>query len=75
MSKQSESAVARLSFLDRFLTPWIFLAMGAGVGLGYFIPRVGEAITRLSIGTTVHRSYQDLWWRQELRKETNSPSE
>jgi len=43
---------SRLSFLDRFLTLWIFLAMGFGVGLGYFIPQVGQAITRLSIGTT-----------------------
>ena len=42
----------RLSFVDRFLTFWIFLAMGIGVGLGYFVPQVGEAITRLSIGTT-----------------------
>lgn len=42
----------RLSFLDRFLTLWIFLAMGFGVGLGYFVPQAGNAITRLSIGTT-----------------------
>jgi arsenite transporter len=42
----------RLSFLDRFLTLWIFLAMGLGVGLGNFIPGVSDFITRLSIGTT-----------------------
>ena len=42
----------RLSFLDRYLTLWIFLAMLAGVGLGYFVPGVSRGITRLSIGTT-----------------------
>jgi ACR3 family arsenite transporter len=41
-----------LSFLDRFLTLWIFLAMGFGVLLGAFVPSLTEAITRLSIGTT-----------------------
>ncbi len=42
----------RLSFLDRFLTLWIFLAMGFGVGLGYFIPAVADAIDYFSVGTT-----------------------
>jgi len=42
----------RLAFLDRFLTLWIFLAMGVGVGMGQYIPAVGEAITGLSWGTT-----------------------
>jgi arsenite transporter len=42
----------RLSFLDRFLTLWIFLAMGIGVGLGYFIPKVAEFINSMSVGTT-----------------------
>jgi ACR3 family arsenite transporter len=51
-NRESQSITRRLSFLDRFLTLWIFLAMGLGVGLGYFIPQVGQAITRLSIGTT-----------------------
>ncbi len=46
------SITSKLSFLDRFLTLWIFLAMGLGVGLGYFIPQVGQAITKLSVGTT-----------------------
>jgi ACR3 family arsenite transporter len=46
------SNMPRLSLLDRFLTLWIFLAMGIGVGLGYFIPGVSVAITRLSVGTT-----------------------
>jgi len=46
------SVTGRLSFLDRYLTLWIFLAMVLGVGLGYFAPEVPAAITGLSIGTT-----------------------
>jgi len=42
----------RLSFVNRFLTLWIFLAMGIGVGLGYFVPKVGETVNKLSLGTT-----------------------
>ncbi|MFA5367226.1 MAG: ACR3 family arsenite efflux transporter [Dehalococcoidia bacterium] len=44
--------VKKLGFLDRFLTLWIFIAMGFGVGLGYLAPGVAEFIDRLSIGTT-----------------------
>jgi ACR3 family arsenite transporter len=43
---------SRLKFFDRFLTLWIFLAMGIGVILGAWSPSVTQAITRLSIGTT-----------------------
>ena len=43
---------SRLKFFDRFLTLWIFLAMGFGVMLGAWAPSVTQAITRLSIGTT-----------------------
>ena len=44
--------VRRLSKLDRFLTLWIFLAMGFGVSLGYFIPRVADFITFFQVDTT-----------------------
>jgi len=53
MSNQIPASCApRLSFVDRFLSLWIILAMFVGVGLGYFVPQVGEAVNKLSIGTT-----------------------
>ena len=47
-----ETSVKRLSFLDRYLTLWIFLAMAAGIAIGYFSPVVPSMITGLSVGTT-----------------------
>lgn len=41
-----------LSKIDRYLTLWIFLAMGIGIGLGYFFPTISTTITGLSVGTT-----------------------
>ena len=42
----------KLSFLDRYLTLWIFLAMAIGVSAGYFFPSVAEGINAMSSGTT-----------------------
>ena len=42
----------RLSFLDRWLTGWIFAAMALGIALGFLFPWIPEALDRMSIGTT-----------------------
>ncbi len=46
------SISSRLSFLDRYLTLWIFLAMGVGILLGKFVPVVPQALEKMSVGTT-----------------------
>jgi ACR3 family arsenite transporter len=48
----SEGVAKRLSFLDRYLTLWIFLAMAVGVGTGYLIPGVQDFINLFQAGTT-----------------------
>ncbi|MBV7271381.1 ACR3 family arsenite efflux transporter [Clostridium sp. PL3] len=48
MSNQS----SRLSWLDRYLTLWIFIAMGLGIFLGWAFPGISDALSKLSVGTT-----------------------
>ncbi len=42
----------KLSFLDRYLTLWIFLAMGLGIFLGYAVPSFSASLESMIIGTT-----------------------
>ncbi|OAA90267.1 ACR3 family arsenite efflux transporter [Clostridium ljungdahlii] len=48
MSSQS----SRLSWLDRYLTLWIFIAMALGIFLGWALPGVSNTLSNLSVGTT-----------------------
>ncbi len=46
-----DKAAGKLSFLDRFLTLWIFIAMGIGVLSGYLFPSISNTIEGMSTGT------------------------
>src|SRR4030042_1475095 len=48
----TQGGAKRLSFLDRYLTLWIFSAMAVGVGTGYLIPGIVPLINRFQVGTT-----------------------
>lgn len=48
----NQKLTKQLSFLDRYLTLWIFLAMGIGVLLSLTLPSIGESLEAMSIGTT-----------------------
>jgi ACR3 family arsenite transporter len=52
INSESKGIVSRLSIVNRFLTLWIFLAMGVGVGLGYFVPQTASVISLFQVGTT-----------------------
>ncbi|MBE9913459.1 ACR3 family arsenite efflux transporter [Paenibacillus donghaensis] len=48
----SQGNTKSLSFLDRYLTFWIFGAMAIGLGLGYLVPNFSEVLSSMQIGTT-----------------------
>jgi len=48
----ADRVAKKLSFVDRFLTLWIFFAIGAGVAIGYFLPEIKTFIYSLQSGTT-----------------------
>jgi ACR3 family arsenite transporter len=52
VTQPAAGVARRLSFLDRYLTLWIFAAMGAGVALGFLVPGVVPLLERASVGTT-----------------------
>jgi ACR3 family arsenite transporter len=49
---QARSVMGKLSFLDRYLTFWIFIAMGVGVLLGRFVPALPKVLDQMSVNST-----------------------
>jgi ACR3 family arsenite transporter len=52
MQNNTTGVAGKLSFLDRYLTLWIFAAMGVGIALGFLAPGVPAALDNMSVGTT-----------------------
>jgi ACR3 family arsenite transporter len=52
MQTSKTGVAGKLSFLDRYLTLWIFFAMGLGIALGFTAPGFTTALNRMSVGTT-----------------------
>lgn len=51
MSHANAGLLGKLSFLDRYLTLWIFAAMALGMALGFLAPGVTTALSTMSVGT------------------------
>ncbi len=51
-TRANAGLLGKLSFLDRYLTLWIFAAMALGIALGFLAPGFTTALSRMSVGTT-----------------------